>query len=119
MIVGFFLCHQCRHSGTWDILVRFLVERKKNKSFSAKDLDILTKETTVDKKVDALWKQLQKTTQLLTSLPDDAVRNILRNFKLPVRFAGSFVTVRRCEHSALACIYVRVNLNGVISVLLV
>jgi hypothetical protein len=72
--------------------VRLLTERKKNKSFSSKDLDILIKDTAADRKVDALWEQLEQTTQLVTSLPDDSVRDILRNFKLPVRFAERFVT---------------------------
>jgi hypothetical protein len=89
MILGFFLCHQCRQSGIWDNLVRLLTERKKKKSLSVKDLSILTKEATADRKVDILWEQLEKTTQLLASLPDGTVRNILRNFKLPVRFAVS------------------------------
>jgi hypothetical protein len=79
--------------------VRLLAERKKNKSFSAKDLDILIKETAADRKVDVLWEKLEKTTQLLISFPDDTVRNILRNFKLPVRFADSL-----CNHSKLVCI---------------
>jgi len=90
VVVGFFVCHQCRKSGAWDILVRLYTERKKNKSFLAKNFDILMKETTADRKVDVLWEQLEKTTQLVTSLPDDTVRNIMRNFKLPVRFAESF-----------------------------
>jgi hypothetical protein len=101
--------------------VRLFAERKKNKSSSAKDLDILIKETAADKKVDVLWEQLEKTTQLLTSLPDDTITNILRNFELPVRFAGSL-----CTHGKLVCIpggayrYVdRVTLNGDISVMLV
>jgi hypothetical protein len=78
------MCHHCRQSGAWDILGRLLGEKKKSKSFSAKDIDMLMKETATERKVDVLWEQLEKTTQLVTSLPDDTVRNILRNFKLPV-----------------------------------
>ncbi|GFG33037.1 hypothetical protein Cfor_10752 [Coptotermes formosanus] len=82
-VTGFFMCHHCRQSGAWDILVRLLGERKKSKSFSAKDVDILMKETATDRKVDVVWEQLEKTTQLITCLPDDTVRNIMGNFKLP------------------------------------
>jgi hypothetical protein len=81
------MCHHCRQSGAWDILGRLLDEKKISKSFSATDIDMLTKETAKSRKVDVLWEQLEETTQLVTSLPDDTVRNILRNFKLPVRFA--------------------------------
>jgi len=89
------MCHHCRQSGAWDIFVRLLGEKKKSKSFSAKDIDLLMKETATGRKVDVLWEQLEKTTQLVTSLPDDTVRNILRNFKLPVRFAESSLQPRQ------------------------
>jgi hypothetical protein len=88
------MCHQCRLSGSWDILVRLLTERKKNKLSSSKDLDIFIKDAAADRKVDAFWEQLEKTTQLVTSLPDDTVNNIMRNFKLPVRFAEHFMLPR-------------------------
>jgi hypothetical protein len=86
-------------SGAWEIFVRLLGERKKNKFFSVKDIDILMKETTSDRKMDILWEQIEKTTQLVTCLPDDTIRNIMRNFKLPVRFAESFVQPRQ------ACVF--------------
>jgi hypothetical protein len=91
--------------------VRLLGERKKSKSFSAKDIDILMKETATVRKVDVLWEQLEKTTQLVACLPDDTVRNIMRNFKLPVRFAESFMQPRQadvyCRCCVLMCILIR------------
>lgn len=102
------MCHHCRQSGGWDIFVRLLGEKKKSKSFPAKDIDMLLKETATDRKVEVLWEQLEKTTQLVTSLPDDTVRNILRDFKLPVRFAESSVQPRQayvyCKGSVWMCI---------------
>jgi len=102
------MCHHCRQSGAWDIFVRLLGETKKSKSFPAKDIDMLLKETVTDRKVDVLWEQLEKTTQLVTSLPDDTVRNILRNFRLPVRFAESSLQPRQayvyCRGSVWMCI---------------
>lgn len=60
---------------------------------------MLRKEPATDRKVDVLWEQLEKTTQLVTSLPDDTVRDILRDFKLPVRFAEIL-----CNLDKLMCI---------------
>jgi hypothetical protein len=105
------MCHHCRQSGAWDILVRLLGERKKSKSFSAKDVDILMKETATDRKVDVVWEQLEKTTQLITCLPDDTVRNIMGNFKLPVRFAKSLMQPTQayvyCRWSVWMCVLIR------------
>jgi hypothetical protein len=74
--------------------VRLLTERKKNKP-SSKDFYSLFKDTTADRKVDSLWEQLEKTTKLVTSLPDDSVRIIMKNFRLPVRFAKRFMLLRQ------------------------
>jgi hypothetical protein len=74
--------------------VRLLIERKKNKP-SSKDFDSLIKDTTADRKVDSLWEQLENTTQLVTSLPDDTVKIIVKNFRLPVRFAERFMLLRQ------------------------
>lgn len=94
------MCHQCGLSGSWDILVRLLIEMKKNKLSSFKDLDIFIKDAAADRKVDTFLKQLEKTTQLVTSLPDDTVRNIMMNFNLPVRFAERFMLPRQTFESS-------------------
>jgi len=110
------MCHHCRQSGAWDIFVRLLGEKKKSKSFPAKDIDMLLKETATDRKVDVLWEQLEKTTQLVTSLPDDTVRNILRNFELPVRFAEISVKPKQayvyCRGSVCGCAYSLSHFNS-------
>lgn len=99
------MCHQCKQSGSWDILVRLLAERKKNK-LSSKDFDILIKDTAAERKVDSLWEHVEKTTQLVTSLADDIVMIIMKKFKLPVRFAECFMLPRQIFMSSMWSVYV-------------
>jgi hypothetical protein len=91
--------------------VRLLTERKKNKLSSFKDLDIFVKDVAADRKVDAFLDQLEKTTQLVTSLPDDTVTNIMRNFKLPVRFAERFMLPRQTFVSSRWSVYMCMNMG--------
>ncbi|KAJ4439096.1 hypothetical protein ANN_15053 [Periplaneta americana] len=105
----FFMCHECRHSGAWDSLVRLLTERKKNKSQSTKDLEVLLKETSPGRKMDAIWGQLEKTTRLISSFPDDAIKNILKTFKLPDVQSKVIEQIGMRVDDAKSAIYIPLN----------
>ncbi|PSN54557.1 hypothetical protein C0J52_07112 [Blattella germanica] len=69
-ITGFFMCPHCRRSGSWDVLVKRLADKKKNKQLTSKELQ---KEIAPYGEVDALWRQKKDSTVLVSSLKAEEI----------------------------------------------
>ena len=93
MIIGYFVCHICKHCGSWNTLARTLVDKKRSKITSAKDFECFGKGSIIDKEADSQWKQIKNSTCLISSLPEDLVADIFRNFKLAVSLLNAKIFI--------------------------
>ncbi|XP_046410107.1 mitochondrial DNA helicase isoform X1 [Neodiprion virginianus] len=78
---GFFLCDNCRHSGPWSIIEKFLTPRKSGKI--VKELAAFKETLPIKQDFKGKWDELKATCQLVTNLTDDEYQNMLQHLGIP------------------------------------
>lgn len=82
-MAGFFMCQNCRYTGAWKTLEKFLHPKRSSKILE--ELEILKTNLQTEQDFTGEWKSLEDAGQIVSDLSEDRFRSIIQKFSLPVR----------------------------------
>ncbi|KAK0180698.1 hypothetical protein PV327_003055 [Microctonus hyperodae] len=90
---GLFICEECRHTGSWDILERFFTSKPK----SSQELERIKDTLQFKNDFTTEWETVKKNSQSIDDLSKQTYDDLIRNYALP--------TVSQAQLSQLECRY--------------
>ncbi|XP_076386203.1 mitochondrial DNA helicase isoform X1 [Megachile rotundata] len=78
---GFFICDQCKYTGSWNILEKFLSIQKSSEK--SKELDILKKSCHVEENFQQRWNDKIKNCQNVADMSTEEYNSLLNTFSFP------------------------------------
>ncbi|XP_044014989.1 twinkle protein, mitochondrial [Aphidius gifuensis] len=92
---GFFLCQQCEHSGSWDILERFFDKKSTTK---IQELNNLKKTLSIEKDYSDKWDKICKSCQAVSKLSENDYHSLIEKFQLPTSITQSQLSQLNSEY---------------------